>query len=353
MHILITGGCGFVGSNLALKFKEYNIEYSITCFDNLKRRGSEMNLRLLKEKEIDFVHGDIRNNEDFELIEKVDFVIDCSAEPSVLSGLERGQKQLLNINLVGTLNILNWAKSWGAGMIFLSTSRVYPVEALNQIKVFESSTRFDIDPQQTLTGISEKGINESFSLEGYKSIYGASKYASEVVMHEFEHFYNMNIIINRCGVIAGPHQMGKVDQGVMVLWVARHYWKRELSYFGYGGTGKQVRDVLHIDDLFELVKMQILNPSKYTGKVYNAGGGLENSTSLKELTQICQKVVGTTINIASVPQTRIADIKLYVTDNTRIEKESGWMPQKTIYNTVEDVFMWIRQNEKELKQILN
>jgi len=353
MNILITGGCGFVGSNLAIKLKKDYPNYNIIVFDNLKRRGSELNISYLKNLEVEFVHGDIRNEEDFEVLPKLDLIIDASAEPSVVAGLSGGQKQLININLIGTLNILNLSLAKKAKFIFLSTSRVYPIESLNQIKVVEGKTRFEIENNQNLSGISKAGIAEMFPLQGYRSIYGTSKLASELVIQEYNHFYQLESVINRCGVIAGPRQMGKVDQGVTVLWVARHFWKKELAYFGYGGTGKQVRDVLHIDDLYNLIKHQIHNFNLYKNEFFNVGGGLNSSFSLLELTNICKAVTGNSIKINSVKEDRQADIKLYITDNTKISKLSNWKPQNDTLKIVEDIFVWLKENENQLKTILN
>ena len=353
MNILITGGCGFVGSNIAIQLKKDYPTYKIIVFDNLKRRGSELNINYLKSFDIEFIHGDIRNEEDFEILPDLDLIIDASAEPSVLAGINSGQKQLININLIGTLNILNLCLAKKAKFIFLSTSRVYSIELLNEIKVIEGKTRFEIADDQHLSGISKAGISEVFSTQGYRSFYGSSKLASELMIEEYNHFYQLNSIINRCGVIAGPRQMGKVDQGVTVLWVARHFWKRELAYIGFGGTGKQVRDVLHIDDLYRLIKHQIHHFHLYNAQTYNVGGGINTSFSLLELTNTCRTVTGNSIKINSVNEDRKADIKLYISDNTKINKLANWKPQNNVEKTVEDIFMWLKENETELKTILN
>ena len=353
MKILITGGCGFVGSNLALSLIKEFPDSEIIAFDNLKRRGSELNIKRLKAAGIRFVHGDIRNEEDLDALSKLDIVIDASAEPSVLAGIEGGHKQLININLNGTINILNLALKNKSAFIFLSTSRVYPIEHINEIIVEEEETRFTISDRQNFSGISADGISEEFSLEGYRSIYGASKLASELMIHEYTHFFGLRSIINRCGVIAGPYQMGKVDQGVTVLWLAKHFWKKELGYFGYGGTGKQVRDILHVDDLCDLIKLQIRDISLFNGKVFNVGGGLESSLSLQELTVLCQNITGNTIPIKSVTNDRIADIRLYITDNARITNICGWKPQRTPKDIVTDIYKWLVENENDLTDILS
>ncbi|MEL7342829.1 MAG: NAD-dependent epimerase/dehydratase family protein, partial [Bacteroidota bacterium] len=216
--ILITGGCGFVGSSLAIGLKKRYPSYHIICFDNLKRRGSELNLPRLAIAEIEFVHGDIRNKEDLVFGQAIDVIIDAAAEPSVMAGLHNATDYLINTNFNGTVNCLNLALEHKAKFVFLSTSRVYPIEVLEQIKFLEKETRFDIAPDQEIRGLSLAGVAENFPLDGYRSLYGSTKLASELIVQEYNKLLSVPAIINRCGVITGPNQMGKVDQGVFVLW---------------------------------------------------------------------------------------------------------------------------------------
>lgn len=351
--ILITGGCGFVGSSLAILLKQTYPDSRIIAFDNLKRRGSELNIPRLKNLDIEFIHGDIRNKEDFEAIGTITHLVEAAAEPSVLSGIDSSPAYLLNTNLNGTINCLDYASKHDATFIFLSTSRVYPVGALNHIAYLEKETRFGIKEHQNLAGITQNGISENFPLNGARSFYGASKLSSELLIQEYIEYYNLNAVINRCGVLSGPWQMGKVDQGVIVLWLARHYWKKKLNYIGFGGKGKQVRDILHINDLFNLVKLQLENIEDFVGEIYNIGGGLDCSVSLKELTVICEEITGNKIPIHGVLENRPADIPIYVTDNQKIFKQTGWKPLVKPYELLEDIFKWINQHESSVKQILN
>lgn len=353
MKILITGGAGFAGSSLCIKLKNKYPHYSIVAFDNLKRRGAELNLLRFKEAGIEFIHGDIRVRSDFNDIGYIDCIIDAAAEPSVMAGINSSPDYLIDTNLNGTINTLLYAKQQKANFIFLSTSRIYPISSIEQIEFTEGKTRFEISDDQKIVGISTKGIAESFPTEGSRSFYGATKLASELLITEFNQFAGIHTVINRCGVIAGPWQMGKIDQGVTALWVAKHYWQKPLSYIGYGGTGKQVRDVLHIDDLFELVDWQIHHLELVANEVFNVGGGLSCSYSLKELTQLCEEITGNKIDINQVAETREADIRIYVTDNSKITEKCGWKPIKTLKNIVEDVYKWIKQNERQLNSILN
>ena len=352
--ILITGGAGFVGSNLAILLKEKYPQYTIICFDNLKRRGSELNLKRLRDLAIEFVHGDIRDKSDFEQIQvPVHCVIDAAAEPSVMAGLDGNTDYLIGTNLNGTINALNFSLKHKASFIFLSTSRVYPIKTIEEIDVIETDTRFEIATSQKVQGITQNGISEAFPLHGSRSLYGATKLASELMVEEYHEMFGLKTVINRCGVLTGPYQMGKVDQGVVVLWMAKHFWKKNLSYVGYGGKGKQVRDMLHIKDLFDIIDVQIHQIEKFNGQLYNLGGGRNVSSSLRELTDICQQITGNKISIESVPETRKADIRIYVTDNAKVNTVTEWAPKILVPEIMNDIYLWIKENENQLKPILS
>jgi CDP-paratose 2-epimerase len=352
MRILITGGAGFVGSNLALLLKQHYPSYEITCLDNLKRRGSELNISRLIACGIKFTHGDIRCREDLYEIKDIDFIIDASAEPSVMAGITSPVEQVYNNNLTGTVNCLELAKRLNAGFVFLSTSRVYPIKTLENLNFEEKETRFVLSDDQPVTGVSSKGISEDFPLTGSRSFYGATKLASELMINEYNALAGVKAVINRCGVITGPWQMGKVDQGVVVLWMAKHFWNQKLAYIGYGGHGKQTRDILHVRDLYRLVDWQIHNIDKVNGETFNAGGSNEVSISLLELTELCQNITGNKIQIDRVAETRAADIKLYVTDNTKVSKLTGWKPEITPHEIMVEIHDWIKENQLNLRGIL-
>lgn len=349
--LLVTGGAGFVGANLAVLFKKKYPELEVIALDNLKRRGSEINISRLKENNIRFVHGDIRNPEDLVLDTKVELLIECSAEPSVLAGFGDNPNYIINTNLSGTVHCLELARKHSADIIFLSTSRVYPFEAINRIKTVELDTRFDWDETQVIEGWSKQGIDTEFSIQGAKTLYGATKLASELILEEYLNIYGLNGVINRCGVIAGPGQFGKVDQGVFTFWMLAHYFKKELNYIGFGGKGKQVRDLLHIDDLFELIDLQVSSLEKINARIYNVGGGREISLSLLELTKFCRQISGNKINISSDQNNRPGDIIIYLSDNQKVNQDLGWSPKRTALDILEDVYHWIQNNEKQLEDI--
>lgn len=352
MKIVVTGGAGFVGSTLCLQLKNKYPNYEIIAFDNLKRRGSELNLIDFQKNAIAFIHGDIRNNEDLQSLGSFDVLIEASAEPSVTAGLDSDPTYVINNNLYGSINCFNACVKNKAKLIFLSTSRVYPIETIENANFIEEKTRFAFDEKQKSKGISTKGISEELSLEGARSFYGTTKLSSELFIHEYAAFYGLKSAVTRFGVIAGPRQMGKTDQGVVTLWMAKHYWKQSLKYIGYGGKGKQVRDLLHVDDLVELIDLQIHQIEKFEGKIYNVGGGIENSASLQEMTDICEKITGNKIQIDEVAETRTADLRIFITDNSKIESEIGWKPKKAVENIFTDIYLWIKENEKQLESIL-
>ncbi len=387
--ILVTGGAGFVGSHLSLAVKERFPDARVVAMDNLYRKGSELNVERLKHAGCEFHQGDIRNREQFPA-GPFDLVLECSAEPSVLAGYDESPDYLMQTNLMGTYECLEQCRAWQAGIIFFSTSRVYPIAPMESHPWKETESRFiwsdiaedsglritdsgqePLTPQRldlsSSTGsstappesadrfhtspISSRGVRENLlETGGARSLYGFTKYSSELLIEEYRSAFGLQAIINRCSVIAGPWQMGKVDQGVVGLWVMRHYFKQPLSYIGYGGQGKQVRDVMHIADLSELVLSQASDFDAWEGWCGNVGGGLAVSSSLLELTSVCEEITGNRIAIESVPETRQADLRIFLADCARIEQQYGWKPERSVRDIVGDVFDWIRENELLIKR---
>lgn len=351
--LLITGGAGFIGANLAVLFKQKYPKLEVIALDNLKRRGSEINIGRLKENNIRFIHGDIRNPEDLVTDTKIELLIECSAEPSVLAGFGNNPSYVINTNLTGTINCLELSRKDKADIIFLSTSRVYPYDAINNIKTRESETRFEWIHNQELSGWSMQGLDTDFSIFGAKTLYGATKLCSEIILQEYLNMYNIKGVINRCGVIAGAGQFGKVDQGVFTYWLLAHYFKKELKYIGFGGKGKQVRDILDITELFELIDLETACLDKINGKIYNVGGGRQHSLSLLETTGICQEITGNRINIGEDLSNRPGDIAIYLTDNNKVCSDLGWQPKNPAEKIIAGIFNWIKNNEIDLKKVIS
>lgn len=340
--LLVTGGAGFIGSNLAVYFKRRYPKLKVIVLDNLIRRGSEFNLGRLKENGIRFIQGDIRRPKDLDIKFDIDLVFECSAEPSVLAGYQK-PIYVIDTNLMGMVNCLELCRKRKAGMIFLSTSRVYPYEKINAIKYKEADSRFE------WKGFS--GIDTDFSLLGPKTLYGATKLASEFILQEYIAAYGIKGIVNRCGVVAGPWQFGKVDQGIFSYWMLAHYFKMPLAYIGFGGKGKQVRDLLHVDDLCRLIQLQTNNLPGLTGNTYNVGGAREISLSLLETTELCKRITGNIINVGKDLNNRPGDIAIYLTNNDKVNQQLKWKPRKSAVMILNDIFEWIKSNEPKLKKL--
>jgi CDP-paratose 2-epimerase len=351
-RILITGGAGFVGSNLAVSLASRHPDWEILALDNLYRRGSELNLPRLEQAGVEFVRGDVREPGDLAQIGELSALIECSAEPSVMSGVDGDTGYLVHTNLTGAYNCLELARRDGAFFVFLSTSRVYPVAPQVDLRLDEAPTRFEIAAEQAVPGVSPAGISEQFPLEGPRTLYGATKLAAELLIEEYRGGLGVPAVIDRCGVIAGPWQMGKVDQGVFTHWMLAHHFGNPLSYIGFGGEGKQVRDLLHVEDLVDLVERQLLDPAAWDGRTVNVGGGRECSLSLRETTEICQRLTGNEVPIAPVQETRQGDVPVYLSDCARLFELDEWRPRRSAEQVLADIHEWVEADEDRIADAL-
>jgi CDP-paratose 2-epimerase len=328
MRILITGICGFVGSTLARGLREGWPDWEVAGLDNFVRPGSETNRRALRAAGVRLFHGDVRNPSDLETLPRCDWIIEAAANPSVLAGVDgkTSSRQLIEHNLVGTINVLELAKQWRCGFTMLSTSRVYSIHALAAIPVETRGDGFVPPSDARVPGFSPLGVTEAFSTEPPLSLYGSSKRASELLACEYGASFNLPVSILRCGVLAGPGQFGKIDQGIFSYWI--HSWRgqRPLKYIGFNGTGLQVRDCLHARDLLPLVARQIQSPRPDAPPVLNVGGGLAQSTSLLQLSAWCAERFGPRA-VAAESQARPFDVPWLVLDSSLAAGTWGWKPQ--------------------------
>lgn len=345
-RVLITGGAGFIGSTLALELAARHHDWDIVAFDNLHRRGSELNVPRLRDAGVQFHHGDVREPADLQASGPFTALIECSAEPSVLAGADGSTGYLVRSNLLGAYHCLEEAARHRAQVIFLSTSRVYPVAALSSMVYVEEDSRYALVEQQPMAGASAAGVSETFPMHGARTLYGASKLAAELLIAEYAESFGLATVVNRCGVVAGPWQMGKVDQGVFTHWVASFYFERPLRYLGFGGTGKQVRDVLHVLDLVDLVERQLLGPEHWRGTVANVGAGHRESLSLRETTAACRELTGHVLEVQGEERGRPGDVPIYISDCAVLHAMTDWRPQRPPARVLSDIFSWIGENER-------
>ncbi|MEI8309892.1 MAG: NAD-dependent epimerase/dehydratase family protein, partial [Verrucomicrobiota bacterium] len=345
--ILITGICGFAGSVIARTLLEHSGSLSLGGFDNLSRKGSETNIEPLRDLGVDVRIGDVRDRVFLDALPKADWIIDCAANPSVLAGVDgSGSRDLVDQNLYGTVNLLELCKAWGAGFTLLSTSRVYSIAPLASLPLVLSQTRFDINASALPEGMGLKGVGESFSTTPPISLYGSTKLCSERLALEYGSAFGFPAWINRCGVLAGPGQFGKADQGIFSYWI--HSWKagRPLRYIGFGGTGKQVRDCLHPRDIAPILLKQIQgafpSPIPSASHVVNLSGGVANSMSLLELSAWCRKRLGPSDSESHIENSRSDEIRPYdipwmVLDSTLAGEIWGWQAATPIFDVLEEI----------------
>jgi CDP-paratose 2-epimerase len=337
MKILITGICGFAGSSIAKTLLKHHSNLQIFGLDNFSRKGSELNTSQLSDLGIVLIRGDIRSQSDTDGLPIVDWVIDCAANPSVLAGLDgqSSSRQLMEHNLLGTINLLEYCKSHKAGLILLSTSRVYSASELAALPVESSDDRFELQ-DCNVNGASCLGISEDFPTTAPLSLYGASKLSSETLILEYGECFDFPVWINRCGVLAGAGQFGKADQGIFSFWIHSFRERKPLKYIGFNGSGHQVRDALHPQDLVPLLSRQILGPEREAPKIINLGGGIENSRSLKELSCWCEDRFGQNEVLASQNE-RPMDTPWIVMDSTTAQNAWNWSVKIKIEQILEEI----------------
>jgi CDP-paratose 2-epimerase len=340
MKLLITGICGFVGSSLAEGLLERRAGISIVGIDNLMRPGSELNASRLKRKlGVTFIHGDVRNASDFETLPAVDWVIDAAANPSVLAGIQSGSssRQLVEHNLSGVVNVLEYCKASKAGLLLLSTSRVYSIEALVSLPLRAEGGAFQLDEKANLpVGVSAQGLGEDFSTRAPVSLYGSTKLAAETLALEYGEAFNFPVWINRCGVLAGAGQFGTPDQGVFSYWIHAHARRDALRFIGFDGTGQQTRDVFHPRDLTVLADAQMNTSRAHGQRVYCAGGGAANAISLARLNAWCDARFGIHTPSADT-RPRPYDIPWVIMDSSDAARDFGWRIEIPMQRVFEEI----------------
>ncbi|WP_049802570.1 NAD-dependent epimerase/dehydratase family protein [Gloeothece verrucosa] len=347
MRLLITGICGFVGSTLAKAFRESSTDYKIIGIDNLSRSGSWINKEPLQKLGVEVRHGDIRQASDVLALPPVDWVIDAAANPCVLAGVDgkTNSLQLVQHNLQGTINLLEYCRSYQAGFILLSTSRVYNIPGLSHLQVKEINGAFKpIAEQKFPQGISLAGVSENYSTSPPVSLYGSTKVASEHLSLEYGATFNFPVWINRCGVMAGAGQFGHPGQGIFAFWIHSFREKRPLKYIGFGGKGYQVRDCLHPRDLISLLHQQFGEPlNTQKPRVINISGGVDNSMSLCQLSYWCENYFGSN-EVIETDLERPFDIPWMILDPTQASHVWDWFPKTKIEQVLEEIAAYAEKN---------
>lgn len=352
MRILISGICGFVGSTLARAFTEQTAAHEVCGFDNFIRPGSEQNRAELKRRGVKLFHGDLRAASDLETLPQVDWVIDAAANPSVLAGVDgrTSSRQLVEHNLGGTVNLLEFCKLQRAGFTLLSTSRVYAITPLARLPMEVADRAFRPAAGAALpAGVSAAGVDETFSTTAPVSLYGATKLASEALALEYGETFGLPVFVNRCGVLAGAGQFGRPDQGIFAYWINGWLRRRPLKYIGFGGSGHQVRDCLHPRDLMTALLKQFGAPSvSAADRTANFAGGAESAMSLRQLSDWCGEHLGAhTVSADDTP--RPFDIPWMVLDSGKAARLWQWRPATSTAAILAEIAAHARANPEWLE----
>jgi len=341
MKLLINGGCGFLGSNLAA----YGIEngYEITVLDNLSRLGASDNYAWLKTLgEFKFIHGDTRNRNDMETIIKngnFDAVFHLAGQVAMTTSIENPYKDF-EINTMGAVNLLDSIRKYSpnTAVLFSSTNKVYGD--------LEYYTYEETDKRYKCVEF-PNGFDESVPLD-FRSPYGCSKGAADQYMLDYARIFGLKTVVFRHSSMYGSRQFATYDQGWVGWFVQKAVEKFKNPAcvpFTISGNGKQVRDILHAKDMISLYYTALNNIDKVCGEAYNIGGTMEQSLSLLELFDLLNEMLGIEMKYEQLP-VRQSDQKVFVADITRINERIGWKPEVTAKEGVMAMLDWIKEIEK-------
>jgi len=323
MNILVTGGAGFIGTNLCLAARTEGLK--LTAIDNLSNRSSKKNLPLLKRAGEKLSLFDIRNPLPRSL-KGIDGVIHLAAHCSTPRSFTDPTRDFLD-NALGTFNVLEFARRQGRiPVIYASTIKVYP-DSLNRLPIKETKTRFRFTDRDA--------IDETFPIEpGSHAPYGTSKYAGDLYCQEYWQSFAVPTVINRLSTVFGPHQHGSEEAGWISHFVSAKMRNQPVTVFG---TGKQVRDALWVEDLVELLLIQINHLEVAKGKIYNVGGGKENSLSILELVKYLNQKGGTPMKVKFAKE-RPSDLKVFISDGSKIRKDLGWSTKTSVWKGIDVLY---------------
>ena len=331
---LITGGCGFIGANATSYYLKKG--YKVIAFDNLSRKGAKENLKWLKKQKgkFIFVKGDIRN--DKKLLEtfkkyKPNLVLALAAQTTMVTSVTNPREDF-EINALGHFNTLEAMRKGSpkASLLFSSTNKV--MGALDNIPVIEKKKRYVFK--------NIKAISEKYPLD-FCGPYGCSKGAGDQYTIDYARIYGLNTIVFRQSGIYGLHQFGIEEQGWLAWFCNALLFDKPVTIFG---NGKQVRDVLYIDDLLRAFDLTFKNIKKTRGKAYTIGGGPKFSLSIWELFEILEKLSGKKFDYKFGPW-RPGDQKIYISDIDSARRDFGWQPTISPQKGLEKLYHWVYQNK--------
>ena len=340
MKYLITGGCGFVGSNLAMEV--LSRDEDLVIFDNLSRVGSTQNLSLLSTKgKFDFVHGDIRNFNDIESVirkEKPDVIFHLAGQVAMTTSIANPRLDF-EINVVGTHNLLESVRkhSNDSIIIYSSTNKVYG--DLEYLSYKEMDTRY-------ITELYPDGFSEKLTLD-FHSPYGCSKGSADQYMLDYARIFGLKTVVLRHSSMYGVNQYSTTDQG-WIGWFCQKAIELQVdneNTFTISGNGKQVRDVLFSEDVVSCYFSLVDNIDIVKGEAFNIGGGIENSLSLLELINFLEKELSVTLKYENLPW-RESDQKIFVADNKKIFDKIGWQPLIDKETGIKRMLNWIKNNNR-------
>ena len=332
---LITGGAGFIGTNLAERLAKEGCH--VTVYDNLSRPGVEQNVEWLRQhhpEHVAFNLGDVRDGARlWDAVSRADQVFHFAAQVAVTTSLANPREDY-EVNLGGTINLLEAIRSSknAPSLIFTSTNKVYG--GLSDLSLEQNCSRY-----QPLDKALRSGIGEDRPLD-FHSPYGCSKGAADQYVLDYARSFNIPAVVFRMSCIYGPHQMGTEDQG----WVA-HFLLRAADDepVMICGDGMQVRDILFVDDLVDALQLAQANSQTLSGQAFNIGGGLGNTISLIELLQLIEEINGKRPEINFSPW-RTGDQKYYVSDTSKFKAATGWAARVTVRDGVKRLTQWLRSS---------
>lgn len=330
MQLLITGGVGFIGTNIALEGRRRG--YEVIAFDSFIRKGVEENIRVLEEAGVSIFRGDIRNKEDFVRLSTeyphIGAIIHLAGNPGIPWSIDYPVYDF-EVNTIGTINVLEFAKHHDyIPVIYASTNKCYS-DMINEQKYIPTQTRYAWYFTDHMVGLTRKGIAEEFPTDGFgkypHSPYGVSKLAGDLYCQEYFHTYGVPVVINRMSCVYGYYQQGVADQGWIDHFVRQVVFEKkpELDFFG---DGKQVRDMLWCGDVARLYIDELEKIDEIKGEIFNIGGGHENTLSLVEAVTYLEELSGKSVKINSFDW-RHADQRIYISDVTKAGKVIGWRPR--------------------------